>query len=334
MNNQLTISSSPHVHGKWTIEKAMYGVVLAMVPAMLVSFYMFGLGALRVMMISIIACVAIEYLIQKYLIKGPVTITDGSAIVTGILLAFNVPTSIPTWMLLSGALVSIGMAKMSFGGLGKNPFNPALVGRVFMLISFPAAMTTWPKPIVSREYFSFAGLDERVMDTITGPTPLGVLNEQGPGAIVPDYLNQLLGQMSGSMGEISAIALILGGVYMLARKIITWHIPVAYLLSSFIFAGILWQVDGTQFANPLFHMVTGGMMLGVFYMATDYVSTPMSKKGMIIFGVGAGILTIVIRVFTPYPEGVSFAILLMNAFTPVINNATKPKRFGAKQAVQ
>lgn len=331
MNNQLTISSSPHVHGNWTIEKAMYGVVLAMIPAMLVSFYMFGLGALRVMLISVIACLAIEYIIQKYLIKGPVTITDGSAIVTGILLAFNVPTSIPTWMLIAGAIVAIGMGKMSFGGLGKNPFNPALVGRVFMLISFPAAMTTWPKPIESRQFFSFAGLDQATLDTVTGPTPLGILQEQGPGAITPDYVNQLLGSMSGSMGEISAIALILGGVYMLVRKIITWHVPVAYLLSSFIFAGILWRVDPTVYADPLFHMVTGGLMLGVFYMATDYVSTPMSKKGMLIFGVGAGLLTILIRVFTPYPEGVSFAILLMNGFTPLINRHTKPKRFGEKQ---
>ncbi|MCF8331135.1 MAG: RnfABCDGE type electron transport complex subunit D [Bacteroidales bacterium] len=330
MNNQLTISSSPHVHGNWTIEKAMYGVVLAMIPAMLVSFYMFGLGALRVMLISVIACLAIEYIIQKYLIKGPVTITDGSAIVTGILLAFNVPTSIPTWMLIAGAIVAIGMGKMSFGGLGKNPFNPALVGRVFMLISFPAAMTTWPKPIMSRQYFSFSGLDEKVMDSITGPTPLGILQEQGPGAVTPDYVNHLLGSMSGSMGEISAIALILGGVYMLVRKIITWHIPVSYLLSSFLFAGILWLVDPTQYADPLFHMVTGGLMLGVFFMATDYVSSPMSKKGMLIFGFGTGVLTILIRVFTPYPEGVSFAILLMNAFTPLINSYTKPKRFGEK----
>ncbi|MFO8054616.1 MAG: RnfABCDGE type electron transport complex subunit D [Bacteroidales bacterium] len=333
MKNQLIISSSPHVHGNWTIEKAMYGVVLAMVPAMLVSFYMFGLGAVRVMLISVIACMAFEHLIQKYIIKGPVTIGDGSALVTGILLAFNVPTSIPSWMIISGALVAIGMGKMSFGGLGKNPFNPALVGRVFMLISFPAAMTTWPRPVVSREYFSFGGLDEKVMDSITGPTPLGVLQEEGASALAPDYANQLLGVMSGSMGEISALALIIGGIYMLSRKIITWHIPVAYLLSAFVFAGVLWMADPSQYADPLFHLVTGGLMLGVFFMATDYVSTPMTVKGQIIFGLGAGVLTILIRVFTPYPEGVSFAILLMNAFTPLINSSAKPKRFGEKQAV-
>lgn len=333
MKNQLIVSSSPHLRGNWTIEKAMYGVVMAMIPALLVSVYMFGLGALRVMLVSIVACMAVEYVIQKYIIKGPVTITDGSAIVTGILLAFNVPTTIPTWMLIAGAIVAIGMGKMSFGGLGKNPFNPALVGRVFMLISFPAAMTTWPKPIEARQFFSFAGLDEKTLDTVTGPTPLGILNEQGASAINTDYVNQLLGSMSGSMGEISALALILGGIYMIARKIITWHIPVAYLLSSFVFAGVLWLVDPSQYADPLFHMVTGGLMLGVFYMATDYVSSPMSKKGMLIFGVGAGVLTILIRVFTPYPEGVSFAILLMNGFVPLINTYTKPKRFGEKQPV-
>lgn len=332
MKNQLVISSSPHVKGSWTIEKMMYSVVLAMVPAMLVSFWMFGWGALRVMLVSVLACMAFEYLIQRFIIKGPVTITDGSAILTGILLGFNVPTSIPTWMLLAGALVAIGIGKMSFGGLGKNPFNPALVGRVFMLISFPAAMTTWPKPIVSRsrKYFSFAGLDQKAIDTVTGPTPLGILQEEGVQK-APDYGALMLGQMGGSMGEVSAIALILGGIYLIARQIITWHIPVSYLLSSFVFAGILWLVDPSQYADPFFHIVTGGLMLGVFYMATDYVSSPMTPKGQIIFGVGAGVLTILIRVFASYPEGVSFAILIMNAFVPLLNQYTKPKRFGEKQ---
>jgi electron transport complex protein RnfD len=232
-------------------------------------------------------------------------------------------------MLVVGSLVAVGMGKMSFGGLGKNPFNPALVGRVFMLISFPVAMTTWPKPIVSRSYFSFAGLDDKVLDTITGPTPLAVLQEEGAGAVSTN-MQLLLGQMGGSLGEISAIALLLGGLYMLFKKIITWHIPVAYFGSAFILAGILWLADPSQYADPLFHMVTGGMMLGVFYMATDYVSSPVSAKGQLIFGVGAGVLTILIRVFGAYPEGVSFAILIMNAFTPLINSQIKPARFGHK----
>lgn len=328
---KFVISGSPHVHQDLTVPKLMYGVVIAMIPAMLVSFYMFGLGAARVFLITILACLFFEYVIQRYLIKGPITINDGSALVTGVLLAFNVPSSVPAWMLIVGALVSVGMGKMSFGGLGKNPFNPALVGRVFMLISFPVEMTTWPKPIVSRGYFSFAGLDEKVMDTITGPTPLAILQEEGAGAVSTN-MNLLLGQMSGSMGEISALALLIGGFYMLFKKIITWHIPVAYFGSAFVLAGILWLADPTMYADPLFHMVTGGMMLGVFYMATDYVSSPISAKGQIIFGVGAGVLTILIRVFGAYPEGVSFAILIMNAFTPLINSQIKPKRFGHKPA--
>lgn len=323
------ISGSPHVHQNLTVSKLMYGVVIAMVPAMLVSLYMFGLGAARVFLITVLSCLLFEYLLQKYLLKGAKTITDGSAIVTGILLAFNVPSSIPCWMLVVGSLVAIGMGKMSFGGLGKNPFNPALVGRVFMLISFPVEMTTWPKPIVSREYFSFAGLDKQVLDTITGPTPLAILNEEGVAA-APDYVNLLLGQMGGSLGEISALALIIGGLYMLYKKIITWHIPVAFIGSAAILSGILWMVEPTQYADPLFHMITGGMMLGVFFMATDYVSSPVSPKGQLIFGIGVGVLTILIRVFGSYPEGVSFAILIMNAFTPLINSSFKPKRFGHK----
>jgi electron transport complex protein RnfD len=300
-----------------------------MIPAMLVSLYMFGLGALRVFAITIIAAYAFEYLIQKYLIKGPVTITDGSALVTGILLAFNVPSSVPTWILVVGTFVAIGMGKMSFGGLGKNPFNPALVGRVFMLISFPLEMTTWPKPIVSRQYFSFGHLDQTIIDGITGPTPLGILQEEGVQA-TPEYVDLLLGSMGGSMGEISALALLIGGIYMLFKKTITWHIPVSYFASAFILAGILWLIDPTQYADPLFHMVTGGMMLGLFYMATDYVSSPVNPRGQLIFGIGAGILTILIRVFGAYPEGVSFAILIMNGFTPLINSQVKPKRFGHK----
>ena len=333
MNNDklLRISPSPHAMGAWSVPKVMYGVVFAMVPAILVSFYMFGLGAVRVLLVASLSCIVFEYLIQRYLIKGSNTIPDGSALVAGILLGFNVPTSVPTWMLIVGALVTIGIAKMSFGGLGKNPFNPALVGRVFMLISFPVEMTTWPKPIISRQYFSFAGLDDKVMDTVTGPTALGILQEEGAKDL-PSIANlELLSeQMAGSMGEISAIALIIGGIYMLARKIITWHIPVSFLGSAIVLSGILWLADPAQYADPLFHIVTGGLLLGVFFMATDMVTSPMTAKGQIVFGIGAGVLTILIRVFGAYPEGVAFAILIMNAFTPLINKGFKPKRFGEK----
>ncbi len=326
--NLLTISGSPHVHGGLSVKKLMYGVVIAMVPAIFTSIYYFGLDALRVLLISVLACYLFEYIIQKYLIKGPITINDGSALITGILLAFNVPSNLPWWIILIGAMVAIGIGKMSFGGLGKNPFNPALVGRVFLLISFPVQMTSWPVPNPL-----FSGV---IPDALTGPTPLGIVKEglrSGKGmeevmSQVPGYAQELLGNMGGSLGEVSAIALILGGAYMLIRKIITWEIPASFLLSVVLFSGILWLIDPTQYVNPMFHLVTGGIMLGVFFMATDMVSSPMSRKGQLIFGAGVGILTIIIRVWGAYPEGVSFAILIMNAFVPLMNRSLKPKRFG------
>lgn len=324
----LTISGSPHVHGDLSVKKIMYGVTYAMIPAMLVSVYFFGLDALRVILISILACLFFEWVIQKYIIKGPVTINDGSAIVTGVLLAFNVPSNLPIGIILIGAFVSIGIAKMSFGGLGKNPFNPALVGRVFLLLSFPVQMTSWPipKPI----------MDGGLTDAVTGPTPLGLIKEglmmgkTVPELMdqVPTYMQTLVGDMGGSLGEVSAIALILGGIYMFYRRIITWEIPVSYLLSTFLFTGILWMINPELYVNPLFHLITGGLMLGVFYMATDMVSTPMSSKGQLIFGLGCGVITVIIRVWGAYPEGVSFAILIMNGFAPLINRGLKPKRFG------
>lgn len=326
----LTVSGSPHVHGHQSVKSIMYGVVVAMIPAIFVSVYFFGVEAARVMFISVVACLFFEWLIQKYLLKGPLTINDGSALVTGILLAFNVPSSLPAWIIIIGALVSIGIAKMSFGGLGKNPFNPALIGRVFLLISFPVQMTSWPIP---RALF-----DSSVTDALTGPTTLGILKEGlSAGKTVqelmstsgfPGYINDLMGAQGGSMGEISAIALLLGAAYMFFRKIITWHIPTAYIGSAVVFSGILWLIDPTHYIDPLMHLLAGGMMLGVFYMATDMVSSPMSPKGQIVFGIGAGLLTIMIRVWGAYPEGVSFAILIMNAFTPLINKAFKPRRFG------
>lgn len=327
----LIVSGSPHIHGDTSVKQIMYGVVFAMVPAILVAVYFFGLDALRVMVISSLACLFFEWVIQKYLIKGPVTINDGSALVTGILLAFNVPSNIPIWIIIIGAFAAIAIAKMSFGGLGKNPFNPALVGRVFLLISFPVQMTSWPVPNPL-----FAG--GAVSDAVTGPTPLGILKDGlKMGKTVPDlipemptYIQELLGNQGGSLGEVSAIALIIGAIYMLSRKIITWHVPVAYLLSVFVFTGILYLVDPSLYINPLFHLVTGGLMLGVFYMATDMVSTPLSGKGMLIFGLGCGVLTVIIRVWGSFPEGVSFAILIMNAFAPLINRGFKPKRFGEK----
>ena len=327
--NLLKISGSPHVHTDNSVKKIMYGVIYAMIPALLVSVYFFGLDAVRVALLSVVSCLLVEFVIQKYVLKTAVSITDGSGIITGILLAFNVPGNLPWWIIIIGAIVSIGIGKMSFGGLGKNIFNPALVGRVFLLISFPVQMTSWPvpKPIGGTA----------LTDAITGPTPLGIMKEglaagktvQEIMPEIPDYVQQMMiGFQGGSLGEVSAFALILGAIYMLYRKIITWHTPGAYLGSVVLFSGILWMIDPTLYVDPLFHLVTGGIMLGVFYMATDMVSSPMSAKGQLVFGAGAGILTILIRVFGAYPEGVSFAILIMNAFVPLIDRVFKPTRFG------
>lgn len=323
----LTISGSPHVHGSQSVKKIMWGVVIALIPAMLVSFWYFGIGAILVTLVSVICCLLFEYLIQKYIMRVPTTITDGSAVITGVLLAFNVPSNLPLWILAIGALVAIGVAKMTYGGLGKNPFNPALVGRVFLLISFPVDMTSWPLPNVNRTV---------LVDAITGPTALGVVKEGlGKGDSMskivhelPAYADMLFGQMGGSLGEVSAIALILGGIFMLVRKIITWHIPMSFILSVVIFTGILWQVNPDKYIDPVFHLLTGGLLLGAIFMATDMVTSPMSKGGMLLFGAGCGILTVLIRVWGVYPEGVSFAILVMNAMVPLINKGFKPKKFG------
>ncbi len=322
------ISPSPHVHSGDSIEKNMYGVLVALLPAFICSVLFFGMGALVVTLTSVIACLVFEYLIQKLLLKQQPTIFDGSALITGVLLAFNVPSNLPVWIIIIGALVAIGIGKMSFGGLGCNIFNPALVGRVFLLISFPVQMTTWPVA---------SGLNTPYLDAQTGATPLALMKEAlKSGQSVSDvmtsgaigsYRDLFLGNMGGSLGEIAAIALLIGFVYMLFRKIITWHIPVTIFATVFVFAGILHLCNPEQFADPVFHLLTGGMMLGAIFMATDYVTSPMSNKGMVIYGIGIGVITIVIRVFGAYPEGMSFAILIMNAFTPLLNRYCKPERF-------
>ena len=323
--SNFTISPSPHVHGGDSIEKNMYGVLIALVPTFIFSIVFFGLGAILVTLTSVAACLVFEYVIQKYLMKQRPTIWDGSAIITGVLLAFNLPSSLPLWIVVIGALVAIGIGKMSFGGLGNNIFNPALVGRVFLLISFPVQMTTWPVP----NGFATA-------DAVTGATPLALVKEAVKnGQAVGDTLssvgittgNLLLGNIGGILGEVAAIGLLLGFAYMLIRKIISWHIPVAIFATVIVFSGILNLADPAQFAGPVFHLFTGGLMLGAIFMATDYVTSPMTHKGMLIYGVGIGLLTVIIRVFGAYPEGMSFAILIMNGFTPLINRYCKPRRF-------
>ncbi len=315
---KLDLSTSPHVHSGDTVSSKMTGVLIALIPAYIAALYFFGLGALIISITAIGSCVLFEYLIQRFLLKGSLSILDGSAALTGILLAFNLPSNLPVWIVIVGSFVAIGVAKMSFGGLGNNPFNPALVARVFLLISFPAQMTSWPKPMPWNPAY---------LDAVTAATPLAIL--KGQFSEVPDTLNLFLGNMGGSLGEVSALALLLGLAYLLIRKIITWHIPISILLTVFVFTGILHIANPDAFiGTPVFHLLTGGLMLGAIFMATDYVTSPMTKPGMLIFGIGIGIITVVIRVFGSYPEGMSFAILILNGFTPLINKYIKPKRFG------
>lgn len=314
--DKLIISPAPHIHSGDSVSKNMIGVLVALIPAYLVGLYFFGIGALIISLTAVLACVLFEYLIQRYLLKTESSILDGSAALTGLLLAFNLPTNLPIWMVIIGSLVAIGVAKMSFGGLGNNPFNPALVGRVFLLISFPAPMTTWPVPMP---------LNMSYLDAATAATPLSTMSY----GAMPQTLDLFIGNIGGSMGEVSAAALLIGLVYLLVKRIISWHIPVSILATVFVFTGILHLAAPTSFvATPIVHLLSGGLMLGAIFMATDYVTSPMTSKGMLIYGVGIGVITVVIRVFGVYPEGVSFAILIMNAFTPLINTYIKPKRFG------
>jgi len=324
-NKVLTVSPSPHVYENTSVRKLMNGVVIALLPALAWSVISFGMGAIIVTLVSVLSCIAFEYLIQKFLLKQKPTVTDGSALVTGLLLAFNVPSNLPLDIIITGARVAIGIGKMSFGGLGTNPFNPALVGRVFLLISFPVQMTSWPVP---------QGFNTSYVDAQTGATPLGILQEKGDAAVtqlmdkMPQYSDLFYGQMGGSLGEMAGFALIIGFVILLYLRVISWHIPVSTVLSVGVFTGILWLADPSQYADPLFHILSGGLLLGAIFMATDYVTSPMTNKAKWIYGIGIGVLTVIIRVFGSYPEGVSFAILIMNAFVPILNRYIKPKRFG------
>ena len=324
MANKLIVSLSPHVHSGDSVQKNMYGVLIALIPALLVSLIYFGVGAAVVTLTSVVSCLFFEWAITKFILKREkTTILDGSAIITGVLLAFNVPSNLPVWIIVIGALVAIGIGKMTFGGLGCNPFNPALVGRVFLLISFPVQMTSWPK----------IGQVTSYLDAETGATPLALMKMAVHGDAsaleqLPSSFDLFIAATGGSLGEVSALALLIGLLYMLWKKIITWHIPVSILATVFVFSGLMHMANPTLYASPAVHLFTGGLMLGAIFMATDYVTSPMTHKGMIIYGVAIGFLTVVIRNFGAYPEGMSFAILIMNAFTPLINNYCKPKRFG------
>jgi electron transport complex protein RnfD len=321
---KLIVSLSPHVHSGDSVQKNMYGVLIALIPALIASLCFFGLGALVVTATSVIACVFFEWAITKYIMKKETTtVCDGSAILTGVLLGFNMPSNLPLWIIVIGALFAIGVGKMTFGGLGNNPFNPALVGRVFLLLSFPVQMTTWP---VSGQLTSY-------LDAETAATPLALMSQAIHGDAsaleqLPSAWELFIGQNGGCIGEVSAIALLIGLAFMLYKRIITWHIPVSILVTVFVFGSIMHAADPTKYVDGLTQLLSGGLMLGAIFMATDYVTSPMNHKGQLIYGVCIGLLTVIIRLFGAYPEGMSFAILIMNAFTPLINTYVKPKRFG------
>ena len=325
---KMLISPAPHLYGKENTRRIMLDVIIALIPAVVVSIYFLGLSALMVYGVAIATCLLVEYVVQRFLMKGPSTLSDLSALLTAILLSLNLPPTSPWWMVAIGSVVAIGIAKMTFGGLGNNLFNPALVGRVVLLISFPVLMTNWTVP---------PSIFRGAADAISGATPLGIIKEGLAQGMTMDqlsamydlsYWHLLFGKIEGSMGEASALALLLGFAYLLIRKVIRPHIPVAIFVTIAAFTAILWWVNPQQYADPLFHLLTGGVLLGAIFMATDYVTSPMSVKGMVIFGVGIGLITVLIRVFGAYPEGVSFAILIMNATVPLLNIYCKPKRFG------
>ena len=299
----------------------MRDVVIALLPAVLVSVLFYGWSELLVLGVSVASCVLLEFLITKYLLKGTCTIGDWSAVITGVLLALNLPATTPWWVVFIGAVVAIGVAKMTFGGLGQNLFNPAIVGRVFLLISFPTYMTDWTKP----QGF----ICNALADGYTGATPLGIAKEGGVAAVEGlDYMDMLFFNIGGSAGELSAIAILIGFVYLLVRRVIRPYITLSILATVAVFSGIFWAINPEQFTDPVFNLLTGGLLLGSVFMATDYVTSPMSNLGGIIYGVGIGVITMLIRYFGAYPEGVSFAILIMNSVVPLINKVCHAKKYG------
>jgi len=309
---KLIVSVSPHIRAKEDISSIMKDVVFSLLPTTIVGVIIFGLHALYVVLASVISAILGEAIIQR-LMKREIAIRDWSAATTGLLLALNLPSCAPLWMACIGGCLAIGLGKQVYGGLGHNPFNPALIARVILLVSFPVQMTTWPSPI----------------DGKTCATPLGILKEKGTEAAAQIPLPSLfLGTIGGCIGEVSTLALLLGASYLLIRGCITWHIPISFIGTVGIFTSILWIFGLT--ANPLFHILSGGLILGAFFMATDMVTSPITKKGGMLFGIGCGLLTVIIRVWGGYPEGVSFSILIMNALTPLVDRFgfTHPNRFG------
>ena len=324
--SKLLVSPSPHIHSKDSTKSLMLDVVIALIPAVICSVIFYGWQELLVLGVSVASCVLLEWAITKYMLKAPSTVGDLSAVITGILLALNVPYTTPWWVIFIGAVVAIGVAKMTFGGLGQNIWNPALVGRVLLLVSFPTYMTTWNRP---------QGLFG--VDAVSGPTPLGAIQEGlMQGASVQDltaaysYKDMLFANLGGSAGEVCALALLAGFVYLCCRKVIKPWITLSIFATVAVTALIFWGINPARFTDPLFNLLTGGLILGACFMATDYVTSPMSVWGGVVFGIGIGFLTMMIRYFGSYPEGVSFAILIMNSVVPLLNMWFKQKKFGRK----
>ena len=324
--DKLLVSPSPHIHSKDSTKSLMLDVVIALIPAVICSVVFYGWQELLVLGVSVASCVLLEWAITKYLLKKPSTVGDFSAVITGILLALNVPYTTPWWVLVIGSVVAVGVAKMTFGGIGQNIWNPALVGRVFLLVSFPTYMTTWSKP---------QGLFG--LDAVSGPTPLGTIQEGlMQGSTVQEltasynYSDLLFANLGGSAGEVCALALLAGFVYLCVRKVIKPWITLSIFATVAVTSLIFWGIDPARFTDPIFNLLTGGLILGACFMATDYVTSPMSLWGGVIFGVGIGFLTMMIRYFGSYPEGVSFAILIMNSVVPLLNMWFHQKKFGRK----
>ncbi|MHC1747567.1 MAG: RnfABCDGE type electron transport complex subunit D [Cellulosilyticaceae bacterium] len=311
MEKLLKVSSSPHIKAKQSVRSIMLDVTIALVPALLVSIYFFGLRALLVVIVSVVSCVAFEALWQKFT-KQPITIKDFSAVVTALLLAFNLPVTIPIYAIIVGAFVAIILAKQCFGGLGQNFINPALAARAFLLAAYPQAMTNFVNPV----------------DGVAAATPLAQLKGGAGMEQLPSLMNVFIGNVGGCIGEVSALALLLGAAYLVYKKVITLHIPLCYMGTIFMI-NLVFGGQGVQ--GSLYSLLLGGVILGAFFMATDYTTTPMTRKGQIIFAVGAGIITAVIRLFGGYPEGVSYSILLMNLTVPLIDRFVKTKKFGGGQ---
>ena len=318
------LSSSPHVLSPTGISRIMLDVIIALMPTTAVGIWFFGMEAVWVIAVCVSTCVVTEA-VCRIAMRRDNTVGDFSAVLTGLLLALNLPAGLPLWMAVAGSVFAIVICKQVFGGLGMNPFNPALAARAFMLISFTGPMTTWLKPWARCGAEACSSATPGAADALTCATPLAFIKNGYDPSRLPSVWDMAIGNMPGCIGEVSALALIVGGVYLLLRKVITWHIPVSFLATVAVYA----LVSGRAPAHV--ELLTGGIMIGAFFMATDYVTSPTTSSGKIVFGIGCGLLCMLIRQFGGYPEGCSFAILIMNAICPLINRWTQPKPFGAKK---